>query len=167
MTLDIGVIGAGAHGSRYLRHLVRGDVSGLRAVALCRRDPVAADRLAAEFAVRRHTDPAALIDDPAVAAVIIATPPSSHFPLALAALAAGKPVLLEKPMTGHEFVLRERHDAAAPTLPAAMAAWRDAITGCAPVPVTAEDGLRTLEVVDACYRAATARTTVTIDPGVR
>jgi len=29
MTLDVGVIGAGTHGARYLRHLVRGDVPGL------------------------------------------------------------------------------------------------------------------------------------------
>ncbi len=47
----------------------------------------------------------------------------------------------------------EHLDAAAPTLPAVLAAWRDAALRRAVVPVTAVDGLRTLEVVDACYRS--------------
>jgi len=37
MTLNVGVVGAGTHGARYLRHLA-GDVPGLAPVALCRRD---------------------------------------------------------------------------------------------------------------------------------
>ncbi len=39
-----------------------------------------------------------LIDDPSVDAVVIATPVASHFDLAMAALRAGKHVLVEKPM---------------------------------------------------------------------
>src|SRR5678815_2037299 len=39
-----------------------------------------------------------IINDPAVDAVIIATPVSTHFELALAALKAGKHVLVEKPL---------------------------------------------------------------------
>jgi predicted dehydrogenase len=43
-------------------------------------------------------DAGSIINDPAVDAVIIATPVSSHFELALAALKAGKHVLVEKPL---------------------------------------------------------------------
>lgn len=59
--------------------------------------------LAADYA-RRHgvprwTDDAqALIDDPAVDAVYVATPPDSHLDYALAVARAGKPVYVEKPM---------------------------------------------------------------------
>ncbi len=43
-------------------------------------------------------DPAAAFDDPAVGAVVIATPTVTHHALARAALLAGKHVLVEKPM---------------------------------------------------------------------
>ena len=37
-----------------------------------------------------------------------------------------------------------------------LAAWRVAVLGRTPVPVTMVDGLRTLEIADACYRSAAA-----------
>ena len=57
--------------------------------------------LAADYA-RRHQvprwydDAAQLINDPQVNAVYVATPPSSHKQYTLMALAAGKPVYVEK-----------------------------------------------------------------------
>lgn len=68
-------------------------------VAVMRRDA----EKAADFA-RRHgvgksyTDAAALIADPEVDIVYIATPPDTHCELARQALEAGKPVYVEKPM---------------------------------------------------------------------
>lgn len=68
-------------------------------VAVMRRN----GELAADFA-RRHgvprwyDDAAALIADPEVDAVYVATPPSSHKEYTLLAAAAGKPVYVEKPM---------------------------------------------------------------------
>jgi predicted dehydrogenase len=50
-------------------------------------------------ATRVSTDYRDLLADPAVDAVAVATPVSSHFDLAMAALRAGKHVLVEKPMT--------------------------------------------------------------------
>ena len=44
--------------------------------------------------------------DPAVDAVVICTPTATHFSLAKAALAAGKHVLVEKPITGWWSILR-------------------------------------------------------------
>lgn len=41
-----------------------------------------------------------ILEDPSIDLVLIATPTSTHFPLAKAALEAGKHVFIEKPMTG-------------------------------------------------------------------
>jgi predicted dehydrogenase len=65
---------------------------------------------AADFAARHgvptvHATAEALIDDPGVDAVYIATPPDSHAALACRVAAAGKPCLVEKPMA-------RRHDEA-------------------------------------------------------
>jgi predicted dehydrogenase len=51
---------------------------------------------------------------------------------------------------------RERVDGSAPTLPGVLEGWRDAMLGSKAVPVSALDGLRTLEMADACYRSAAA-----------
>ena len=48
--------------------------------------------------VRTVEDARELIGDPSIDAVVIATPVHSHFELALAALEAGKHVLVEKPI---------------------------------------------------------------------
>ncbi|RPJ67792.1 MAG: gfo/Idh/MocA family oxidoreductase, partial [Acidobacteria bacterium] len=68
-------------------------------VAVMRRDRAKAADYARRHGVPRFYDnPADLLADPEVDAVYVATPPSSHLPLALQAAAAGKPCLVEKPM---------------------------------------------------------------------
>lgn len=120
MDLKIGIIGCGIHGGRYLKHAAR-DVTGLHPVAINRRDEAAGQKLAAEYGCRFHADARDLINDPDVQAVIIATPPSTHFPYACAVLEAGKPLLLEKPMTGTLAEARELALLAAlPTAPPVM-----------------------------------------------
>jgi predicted dehydrogenase len=99
MTLRIGIVGAGNHGARYARHAAQ-DVAGMVVAAVCRRDRTAGEALAAQCRCRYVDDGFALIADAGVEAIVIATPPSSHFAFAQAALAAGKAVLLEKPATG-------------------------------------------------------------------
>lgn len=99
MSFRVGVLGAGTHGERYVRHALQ-DVSGMTVTALCRRNQEAGRKLAAQFGVRYHSEPECLIGDPEVDGIVICTPPSSHFELARAVLTTGKPLLLEKPMTG-------------------------------------------------------------------
>jgi predicted dehydrogenase len=58
-------------------------------------------------------DCAELINDPEIDAVVIATPVSSHFELAMAALKAGKHVLVEKPLAARSDHARQLVDEAA------------------------------------------------------
>ena len=68
-------------------------------VAVMRRDAAKAADYAARHQVPAwYNDADKLIHDPAVNAIYIATPPSSHKRYAIAALNAGKPVYVEKPM---------------------------------------------------------------------
>ena len=74
------------------------DASSL--VAVMRRDAAKA----ADYAWRHqvpsyYTDAATLIADPQVNAIYVATPPDSHETYAIAAMEAGKPVYVEKPMS--------------------------------------------------------------------
>ena len=69
-------------------------------VAVMRRNTEKAKDYARRHQVPKWYDDAAnLIGDPEVNAVYIATPPSSHEEYTLAAIEAGKPVYVEKPMT--------------------------------------------------------------------
>ena len=74
-------------------------VPNSKLVAVMRRDA----EKAADYAQRHnvptwYTDADALINDPNVNAVYVATPPDSHADYAIRAMRAGKPVYVEKPM---------------------------------------------------------------------
>lgn len=85
-------------------------------VAVMRRDGAKAADYARRHGVSRHYDNAdRLIADKDVNAIYIATPPSSHRELVLKCLAAGKPVLTEKPMALDTSECRIMNDAAAET----------------------------------------------------
>jgi predicted dehydrogenase len=72
---------------------------GSELVAVMRRHGDLARDYAQRHGVPRwYDDAAALIDDPEVNAVYVATPPSTHKTYALMAAVAGKPVYVEKPM---------------------------------------------------------------------
>ncbi len=72
---------------------------GSELVAVMRRNGALAEDYAKRHGVAKWYDSAAaLIDDPDVTAVYIATPPGTHREYALQVCAAGKPAYIEKPM---------------------------------------------------------------------
>jgi scyllo-inositol 2-dehydrogenase (NADP+) len=92
MAVNVGIIGYGLAGSVFHAPLVQ-------AVPRLALAAVATSRPIADPGVRRIDDPLALIADPHIDLVVIASPNLSHFPLASAALEAGKHVVVDKPFT--------------------------------------------------------------------
>jgi predicted dehydrogenase len=73
--------------------------TGSALVAVMRRDAARAEDYARRHGVPRwYSDAGALVRDPEVDAVYVATPPASHQQYTGLAAAAGKPVYVEKPM---------------------------------------------------------------------
>jgi predicted dehydrogenase len=100
MTAAIGlaVVGAGYWGPNLVRNAMATPSFRLR--WLCDLDEERARSVLGPYSTVSTTDSFdAILDDDEVRAVAIATPAASHFPLAMAALDAGKHVLVEKPLT--------------------------------------------------------------------
>jgi len=82
-------------------------------VAVMRRDAAKAADYASRHGVPKwYSDAKQLIDDPEVNAIYIATPPLQHEAFTLLALAAGKPVYVEKPMALNAAAAGRMKDAA-------------------------------------------------------
>jgi predicted dehydrogenase/protoporphyrinogen oxidase len=110
--IRVGVVGLGYWGPQIVRNLA--DLPGAEIAALCdiRRDPL--ESVARRFPdVPRVTDFDAMLSDSSVDAVALATPVSTHYELAAAALAAGKHVFVEKPLAHSVRAASELADAAA------------------------------------------------------
>jgi myo-inositol 2-dehydrogenase/D-chiro-inositol 1-dehydrogenase len=98
MTLQVGVIGAGLMGTTHVR-VLGSSIPGAEVAAISDAIAESAERLAGEAGVQRiETDALALIRDPRIDAVIVASPGDTHEAFVLACLEAGKPVLCEKPL---------------------------------------------------------------------
>ena len=95
--IGVGVVGYGYWGPNLARNIARD--AGLELIAICDRSPdcLGEARLAHSSTILTH-EYADLLANPAIDAVVVATPVSSHFSLAHAALSAGKHVLVEKPI---------------------------------------------------------------------
>ena len=102
--LGIGLIGTGfmgrAHALAFHNAKAVFDLPlNLTLAALADADPQRARQCAQSWGFETaHSDWQQLIDDPKVHLVAITTPNHLHFPMAMAALAAGKPVYCEKPL---------------------------------------------------------------------
>lgn len=97
-TVGVGVIGTGEIGRLHAGNLATQTV-GARVMAVMDVDVERAESVAAECgAAQVYADGFALIADPAVDAVLIASPDATHAKFTLACIEAGKPVLCEKPL---------------------------------------------------------------------
>lgn len=93
-----GIIGTGWIADQFATGLALLPEAELRAVGSRARE--SADRFADRFGVpRRHASYEALVNDPEVDVVYVATPHSEHKENCLLCLGAGKPVLCEKPFS--------------------------------------------------------------------
>jgi myo-inositol 2-dehydrogenase/D-chiro-inositol 1-dehydrogenase len=98
MAVRVGVIGAGIMGADHVNTLHR-YVSGATVSMIADVDPRRAEGAAAGVPdVRVTADGFALIDDPSVGAVVIASHDATHADLCVAAIRAAKPVMCEKPL---------------------------------------------------------------------
>jgi predicted dehydrogenase len=97
MTIRIGVLGAGFMGSTHARALA--SIDDVEIVGIYGQSENRAKPLADELGTAWTTDLERLINDPAVDAIDICLPGPQHRPVTEAAIAAGKHVLLEKPIT--------------------------------------------------------------------
>jgi predicted dehydrogenase len=92
-----GVVGLGYWGPNLIRNLQELEASELRWI--CDLDQTRLDSIGRRYpAVQRTRAYEELLADPDLDAIAIATPVSTHYPLALAALEAGKHVFVEKPL---------------------------------------------------------------------
>ena len=94
--LGFGIIGTGYMGRLEAR--LAQTVPGCRLVGLWNRTASGAADLARELGCEHYASLETLLADPAVTAVVVATANSVHLEPVLAAAAAGKHILLEKPM---------------------------------------------------------------------
>ncbi|SEO08297.1 Predicted dehydrogenase [Pseudorhodobacter antarcticus] len=102
--IGIGIVGGGYMGKA---HAVAMAAVGAvfdtklrpRLEMVCASTPASAERYRAAFGFARATDDwRVLVNDPAVQAIIIASPQETHREIALAAFALSKPVFCEKPL---------------------------------------------------------------------
>lgn len=96
-SVRVGVIGCGYWGPNLVRTL-----AGMEEVQLVRISDIRPGRL--DFIAKLYPDVVgscdamAVISDPSIDAIVIATPPKTHHKLTIAALRAGKHVMVEKPL---------------------------------------------------------------------
>jgi len=111
LPVGVGVVGYGYWGPNLVRNFASSETA--KVIRVCDFD---AGRLAT---CQRHnptvgttTDFQDLLNDPAVEAIAVATPTRTHYDLALAALRAGKHVLVEKPLAPTSKQVRQLIDEA-------------------------------------------------------
>ncbi len=96
-SLRVGVVGLGYWGPNLARNFSA--IPGCELAYLCDAEPAARDRLGRLFpGTTLAEDLGQLLDDPALDAVVLATPVPTHAELAIRVLEAGKHCFVEKPL---------------------------------------------------------------------
>lgn len=95
--LNLAQIGLGAWGKNLLRNF--SSLPGTRMVMVSDTSETALKQAKSQYpALETCTDPEQIFRRPDIHAVVIATPPASHFELAAAAIRSGKDAFVEKPL---------------------------------------------------------------------
>lgn len=96
--IKIGIIGYGYWGPNLVRNF--SEVSECRIIAVSDLNEARLRLVKARYpSIETTTDHQSLVSNPDIDVIIIATPVSTHYDLALSALQAGKHVFVEKPLT--------------------------------------------------------------------
>jgi predicted dehydrogenase len=96
MTAGFGIVGLGLIAKFHARAIR--EIAGAQLVAAFSRSGEKAEQFGAEFGCRGYHDLNAMLADPAVQVVTICTPSGAHLEPTLAAIRAGKHVIVEKPL---------------------------------------------------------------------
>ena len=109
--VNIGVIGYGYWGPNLVRNFA--ELTAARVTAVADLSPKKIELVQRRYpGIKATTDFQELLRDPAIDAVAIATPVSTHFELGMAVLKSGKHLWLEKPMTETSLQARKLVDEA-------------------------------------------------------
>jgi predicted dehydrogenase len=94
--MGIGIVGCGYWGINYVR--VFEELAESRVVGVCDPNEERLSRVRQRFpTVATYADLNALLEDPGIEAVVVATPSATHYALAHQCLSSGRHVLVEKP----------------------------------------------------------------------
>lgn len=96
--IGVGIVGMGNSGWFYHAEGSLERSEDFRLVAVNARTPERTEAAARRFDARGHQTWEALVTDPEVEVVVVATPHDLHAPVTIGALEAGKHVVVEKPM---------------------------------------------------------------------
>lgn len=97
--LNIGVIGYGYWGPNLVRNF--NSLRGVKVLKVADLKPDRTEKVKVQYPhIETTNDPNEVINDPAIDAILIATPINTHYELTKKALLEGKHVLVEKPLAG-------------------------------------------------------------------
>ncbi|MDE0687271.1 MAG: inositol 2-dehydrogenase [Candidatus Poribacteria bacterium] len=97
--IGVGVIGTGRIGALHTEHLAQ-HIPEAELIAICSLDVPAVESLAKQFNIPKTTDDyTALLADPQIEAVLVASATNTHVEMSQAAAQAGKHVFCEKPIS--------------------------------------------------------------------
>src|SRR5688500_12267526 len=103
--LGMGVVGLGFMGRRYAQFVSQ--LEGMKLAGVVDVDCQLAERTAAEFGGRVFDSVESMAHSPEIDAVMVCTPEHVHVEPAVAALRAGKPTMVEKPIAHSLAAARE------------------------------------------------------------